>query len=117
MFLCPAPRAMADQSEGFTKKGHYWYDSWDINRNSAEGDDGYLPAIVYESLGQNIELAYEFGKWYLTEYSDRVTRAEKIMRFIQSTVEYRYDEENPFILAVIDSEEQNGCSNLSIGLI
>jgi len=97
---------MADQSEGFTKKGHYWYDSWDINRNSAEGDDGYLPAIVYESLGQNIELAYEFGKWYLTEYSDRVTRAEKIMRFIQSTVEYRYDEENPFILAVTDSEEQ-----------
>ena len=106
MFLYSAQRTMADQSEGFTKKGHYWYDNWDINRNSAEGDDGYLPAVVYESLGQNIELAHEFGRWFLTEYSDRVTRAEKIMRFIQSMVEYRYDEENQFTLAVTDGEKQ-----------
>ena len=106
MFLYPAPRTMADQSEGFTKKGYYWYDNWDINRNSAVGEDGYLPAIVYESLGQNIELAHQFGTWFSTEYSDRVTRAEKIMDFIQSMVKYRYDEENPFILAVTDNEKQ-----------
>ena len=70
MFLYPAPRTMADQSEGFTKRGRYWYDNWDINRNSAAGDDGYLPAVVFESLEQNIELAHQFGRWFLTEYSN-----------------------------------------------
>jgi len=106
MFLYPASKTLADQSEGFTRKGYYWYDDWGVNRNNAAGDDGYLPAIVYESLGQNVELAHQFGRWFLTEYSDRVTRAEKIMSFVQSMVKYKYDEENPYVLAVTRNDKQ-----------
>lgn len=104
ILLYPVQSTIADQSEGFTKKGYYWYDSWDINRNSATGDDGYLPAVVFESLGQNRELAYQYGRWFLTEYPDQVTRAEKIMKFVQSMVKYKYDEENPYVLAVTNNE-------------
>jgi len=104
ILLYPVQKTIADPSEGFTKKGYYWYDSWDINRNSATGDDGYLPAVVFESLGQNSELAYQYGRWFLTEYSDQVTRAEKIMKFVQSMVKYKYDEENPYVLAVTNNE-------------
>lgn len=106
LFTYPVQRNTANQSEGFTKKGHYWYDSWDINRNIATEDDGYFPALVYESLGQNIELAYQYGRQFLTEYSDKVTRAEKIMKFVQSMVKYKYDDENPYILAVTKNERQ-----------
>ena len=106
IFLYIVPSTVAVQSEGFTKKGYYWYDSWDVNRNSAVGCDGYFPALVYESLGQNRELAYQFGERFLTEYSDRVTRAEKIMKFVQAMVKYRYDDENPFVLAVTNNEKQ-----------
>ena len=106
MFLYPASKTLADQSEGFTRKGYYWYDDWGVNRNNAAGDDGYLPAVVYESLGQNVELAHQFGRRFLTEYSDRVTRAEKIMSFVQSMVKYTYDEENPYVLAVTRNDKQ-----------
>ena len=87
--MCPILETSADQSESFTKRGHYWYDDWDVNRNSAAGYDGYFPVLVYESLGENIELAHEWGIWFLTEYSNRITRAEKIMTFVQSMVKYR----------------------------
>ena len=104
IFLYPVPGTIADPSKGFTKKGYYWYDSWDINRNSATGDGGYLPAVVFESLGQNREIAYQYGRWFLTEYPDQVTRAEKIMKFVQSMVKYKYDEENPYVLAETNNE-------------
>ena len=106
ILLYPAQETNAYPSEGFTKKRYYWYDDWNINRNSAEGDDGYLPAVVFESLGQNRELAYQYGNWFLSEYPDQVTRAEKIMSFVQSMVKYEYDEESLFVLAVTGNDVQ-----------
>jgi hypothetical protein len=109
--LYPITGVVADQSESFTKKGYYWYDDWDVKRNYAAGDNGYLPAIVYESLGQNIDLAHQWGAWFLTEYSSNVTRAEKIMSFVQSMVKYKYDEDNPNVHALINEKQEEWAWN------
>jgi hypothetical protein len=85
----------------FTSKTSYlgeeWYDSWGFYRTHAEGSDGYLPNIAYESLGTDKELAYSIGERFKTDYSQKVRRAEAILTYVQRWTEYGYDEDNVYM--------------------
>ncbi len=78
----------------FTQRFWGWYDSWGFNRNNAEGIDGYLPNVAYESLGSDRELAYSIGELFKAEYPQRVQRAEAILAYVQRWTDYGYDEDN-----------------------
>lgn len=108
---------LAEPSNDFTKKvfeieDRYivcWYDDWGVNRNSAYGmyvdrRDGYLPKIIYESLGQNRERAYEMGELFVDRYPDHVRRAEAILSFVQTWMKYGYDNECVFREGVAQEE-------------
>jgi len=77
--------------------GREWFDSWGYNRNNAEGSDGYLPAIAYESLGDYAEKAWRIGGQFKTEYSSITRRAEAILEYVQRWIEYGYDEDNVYM--------------------
>jgi hypothetical protein len=78
----------------FTQRRGEWYDSWGYNRNYAEGNDGFLPNLAYESIGTNRELAYSIGEQFKNSYTDRVQRAEAILSYVQRWTDYGYDEDN-----------------------
>src|SRR5512136_957899 len=65
----------------FTQRYGEWYDSWGYTRTNAEGSDGFLPNVAYESIGANRELAYSIGEQFKTNYADRVDRAKAILAF------------------------------------
>lgn len=81
----------------FEKHGDFWYDSWGINRNSYAGQKGYLPNIFYETIGDNSDLAYKWGREFLQQHESRLERAQAILRFVQQWVMYGYDEDNVFM--------------------
>jgi hypothetical protein len=78
----------------FTQRNGEWYDSWGYTRTNAEGSDGFLPNLAYESIGTNRELAYSIGEQFKTNYADRVDRAKAILAYVQKWTEYGYDEDN-----------------------
>ncbi len=75
------------------------FDSWEICRTRAFGEDGFYqvsettfrPVIVFESLGENTALAYSLGQQIASKYSDRLQRAEAVFRFVQDRVNYTPD--------------------------
>ena len=75
----------------FTHRNGEWYDSWDYDRTYYGGADGFLPNVAYESLGTYKEKAYSIGQWFLTNYPDKVQRAEAILKFIQTWTDYGSD--------------------------
>lgn len=80
----------------FEKKGEWWYDiPWGVNRNSPYNctidDEGYIPALAYESLRPNTEEAYLKGKWFENTYPSRRQRAEAILDWVQVWTQYCYD--------------------------
>jgi hypothetical protein len=83
------------------------YDDWGIYRTRAFGEDGFYqisdisfrPAIVFESLGEEIDLAHTLGEQFAADYPDPTERAEAIFRFVRDHIQYtpdidqfRYDE-------------------------
>ena len=78
----------------FTLKYGEWYDSWGFNRNYYGGNDGFLPNIAYESLGEDRERAYNIGEWFKSNYAQKVERAEAILSYVQSWTDYGYDSDN-----------------------
>jgi hypothetical protein len=88
----------------FNYKNGYWYDSWDYNRNNYAGEDGFLPYVVYESLGSDKELAFELGGWFKENYDNKVERAEAILNYVQKWTDYGYDEDNVFRNGVAQEE-------------
>jgi len=78
----------------FDYRNGYWFDSWDFNRNVYWGENGYLPNIAYESLGSERELAYSLGLWFMSNYPQRVERAEAILDYVQRWTDYGYDADN-----------------------
>jgi hypothetical protein len=112
MFLVAAllmPMIHATPSGGtippaFTYRSGEWYDSWGITRTNADGVHGYLPKLFSESNGQNRELAYQIGESLADSYTDRNTLAEKILKYVQTWVEYGYDVDN-VIMNKIPQEE------------
>ena len=75
------------------------FDSWEICRTRAFGEDGFYqvsettfrPVIVFESLGENAALAYSLGQQIASEYPDQLQRAEAIFHFVQDRVNYTPD--------------------------
>ena len=91
--------AWATPSSGFHEKGGHIFDDWEISRTRAFGEDGFYqisettfrPVIAFESLGENVALAYNLGKQIATEYPDEIQRAEAVFHFVRDRVEYTPD--------------------------
>jgi hypothetical protein len=103
------PIARATPSGGrlppsFTYESGDWYDAWGITRTYAEGRYGYLPQLLAETIGDNREEAYSIGQRLRDNYSDRNTLATKVMRYVQTWVEYGYDSDNVFMDGVSQEE-------------
>lgn len=81
----------------FEKREGFWYDVWGINRNLHSGEDGFLPNMFYETIGNYSDLAYSWGFEFKQLYTDREDRARMILRFVQQWTIYGYDEENVFM--------------------
>ncbi len=96
-----ASPALATSSEKFFQRGGDVYDSFDIARTRANGEDGFLkitddgfdPIIGRESLGENIDVAWELGLTFADKYPDPNQRAEKIFEFVRNKVVYTSDKD------------------------
>jgi hypothetical protein len=89
--------ASAFPASSFHKQYGDWYDNWGIDRNDAgtDGDlPGYLPNLVYETLGDNRELAYRIGEWFQNNYPSKTDSAVAILKYVQTWTEYGYDSDN-----------------------
>jgi len=88
----------------FDFRNGYWYDSWEFNRNYYAGEDGFLPNVAYESLGNDKELAYEIGEWFEENYDNKIERAEAILNYVQKWTNYGYDKDNVFRNGIAQEE-------------
>ncbi len=103
------PKAEAIPSGGgmppiFSHKSGEWYDSFGLTRTNAVGSHGYLPKMLSETIGTNSELAFQIGEGFQNTYSDSSIRAEKILKFVQTWVEYGYDSDNVVMNGVSQDE-------------
>ena len=97
--LLSAGYAWAAPSENFNQENGQVYDDWEICRTRASGSDGFYqisrdtfrPAIVFESLGENSDIAYRLGEQFTAEYPDSTERAEAIFAFVRDRVRYTSD--------------------------
>jgi len=86
-------------SEGFDTRGGGTFDDWQICRTTAFGEDGFYqvsdtgfrPAIAFESLEEQADVAYALGEQMASQYSDPVQRAEAIFTFVRDRVRYTSD--------------------------
>jgi hypothetical protein len=81
-------------ASSFTIKDGDWYDNWNIDRNYAEGPNGFIPNLANETLNENKELAYHVGQTFLANYASKIDRAVAILKFVQTWTEYGYDSDN-----------------------
>ncbi len=101
--LISAPCSAAP-SKRFTKIDGEKYDDWKICRNRAEGRDGYLqlqplwrefrPAVAFESLGANKDIAYRLGAELAEKYPHRNECARRIFAYVRDNVRYMTDQDN-----------------------
>ncbi|HEX78388.1 MAG TPA: transglutaminase domain-containing protein [Dehalococcoidia bacterium] len=97
--LLMASPSHASPSERFYQRDGHIFDSWNVCRTRAEGSDGFLklsrrgfdPLIAKESLGDNIDLAWELGREFARKYPDPHQRAESIFYFVRNKVIYTSD--------------------------
>jgi hypothetical protein len=94
MLLLLVSGAKALPSSDFTYRNGEWYDSFGINRNAYGGSDGYLPNMAYETLDANKELSYSIGESFKENYAGTNSRAEAVLRYVQTWTEYGYDSDN-----------------------
>jgi len=91
--------ALAAPSQGFFEQGDDIYDSFGISRNRSADEDGFFqiaednfdPIIARESLGENIDVAWELGQSYIKKYPEPKQRAQKIFNFVRDRVVYTSD--------------------------
>ncbi|MFO8143691.1 MAG: transglutaminase domain-containing protein [Dehalococcoidales bacterium] len=97
--LATTHQALAKPSSVFNETGDEVYDDWGIYRTRSYGRDGFYqlsensfrPVIVFESLGEELDIAYELGESMAAEYPDRTERAEAIFRLVRDRVKYTPD--------------------------
>jgi len=90
---------LAAPSEKFFERGGEVYDSFNICRSRFTGEDGFLqltedsfdPIIVRESLGENIDVAWELGLAFSDKYPEPNQRAQHIFHFVRNKVVYTSD--------------------------
>jgi predicted transglutaminase-like cysteine proteinase len=91
--------AWASPSEGFSERNGDVFDDWEICRTRSFGEDGFYqisettfrPVIAFESLGENVDLAYSLGQQIAEEYPDQIQRAEAVFHFVRDRVKYTTD--------------------------
>jgi len=91
--------ALAAPSQGFFERGDDIYDSFGISRNRSTGEDGFMqlsedsfdPIIARESLGENIDVAWELGRDFAEKYPEPNQRARQIFYFVRNRVVYASD--------------------------
>jgi hypothetical protein len=84
-------------ASSFTQQHGDWYDNWGIDRNDAGINGalpGYLPNLASETLGENKELAYSIGQQFLNQYQSNNSRADAILKYVQTWTYYAYDSDN-----------------------
>jgi hypothetical protein len=97
--VATAGYAWAFPSEGFHEIDSNIFDDWKICRTSAFGEDGFYqvsetgfrPAIAFESLGEQANVAYSLGEQIANKYPDPLQRAEAVFSFVRDRVEYTSD--------------------------
>jgi hypothetical protein len=97
--LLTTHQVWAKPSSYFNETPDGVYDDWGIYRTRAFGQDGFYqlseasfrPAIVFESLGEEIDLAYSLGEQIAADYPNDNRRAEEIFRFVRDQVHYTPD--------------------------
>lgn len=90
---------LAMPSQNFYEEDGQVFDDWNVCRTQGAGQDGFFqfsktgfnPVIVYESLGQNIDRAYQIGQGFARDYPDFYQRAEKIFAFVRDKIRYTSD--------------------------
>ena len=101
MVLMVPSLTSAFSSDGFYRQERHLYDDWGIFRTTGAGADGFLgmtsnefnPVITRESLGENLDTAWQIGEEFARKYPDRNQRAEQIYHFVRDRVVYVSDEE------------------------
>ncbi|MFC2006329.1 transglutaminase-like domain-containing protein [Chloroflexota bacterium] len=97
-FMLASP-VLAAPSDKFSKRGDEIYDSFSICRNRSTGEDGFMqiteqgfnPIIARESLGDNIDVAWELGRTFAEKYPEPKNRAQQIFYFVRNKVIYTSD--------------------------
>jgi hypothetical protein len=94
-----AGRTWAFPSGGFYTRGGDIFDDWEICRTTAFDVDGFYqvsgkgfrPAIAFESLGEQANIAFSLGEQIANQYPDLIQRAEAVFSFVRDRVEYSSD--------------------------
>jgi hypothetical protein len=89
----------ATPSAGFTEMDGDIFDSWEVCRTRASGQDGFYqvsetafrPVIAFEGLGESAALAYSLGEQIARKYPDQPQRAEAVFCFVRDRVNYTLD--------------------------
>lgn len=89
----------ASASDNFFEMNGDIYDDWGISRTRAVGQDGFLrvsstgftPIVAYESLDEDVDLAWEIGTRFARKYPNKAQRAEEIFYFVRNNVRYTSD--------------------------
>ena len=85
---------LAAPSQGFYKSDSDVYDSFGICRTDGRGVNGYFqfsqnsfdPIITRESLGENIDVAWEIGESFIDKYPEPNQRAQQIFYFVRDII-------------------------------
>lgn len=104
LIVAAVQNASCVPASSFTFKNGDWYDNFGINRNYYGGPHGFLPNLVYETIGDNKELAYSIGEKFREKYTGVTERAVAILRYVQRWTEYGYDSENVVVKGVPQEE-------------
>jgi len=99
--LAATDYASATPSADFREVNGDVMDDWGISRTRAVGEDGFYqisetgfrPVIAFESLGEEVNLAYSLGEQMAEKYPDRQQRAEAIFHFVRDRVKYTPDKD------------------------
>jgi predicted transglutaminase-like cysteine proteinase len=91
--------AFAMPSSGFHEINGETFDEWQVCRTRVHGGDGFYqlsentfrPVIIFESTGENADLAYSTGRQFAEKYADKMQRAEEIFYFVRDRVQYTPD--------------------------
>ncbi len=97
--LATAGYASAFPSQGFDTRGGDIIDDWEICRTRAFGEDGFYqisetgfrPAIAFQSLGDQADVAQNLGEQIADEYINPLQRAEAVFHFVRDRVKYTSD--------------------------
>jgi hypothetical protein len=90
---------LSSPSDGFYESEGDIFDSWGVCRTRAYGEDGFFeagdegfrPAIAFESLGSNAEEAYSAGAEFADRIDDPNRLAEAIFAYVRNGMTYTSD--------------------------